>query len=182
MKKILSKTIFWFIGWKAIGPFEYPRKCVVIAAPHTSNWDFVIGRLYVYITGINARYLIKSSLFLPIIGSFFRWDGGIPVNRSAKNNIVDIMVAKFNNTDSFILGIAPEGTRSRVDRWKTGFYHIAYKANVPIVLVGLDFKNKQVGVINSFIPTGDIDNDIIYIREQFKNIEGKIPRNYNQDY
>ena len=76
MKKILSKTIFWFIGWKAIGPFEYPRKCVVIAAPHTSNWDFVIGRLYVYITGINARYLIKSSLFLPIIGSFFRWDGG----------------------------------------------------------------------------------------------------------
>lgn len=182
MKKILSKTIFWLIGWKAIGSFEYPRKCVVIAAPHTSNWDFVIGRLYVYITGINARYLIKSSLFLPVIGSFFRWDGGIPVNRSSKNNIVDIMVARFNNTDSFILGIAPEGTRSRVDRWKTGFYHIAYMANVPIVLVGLDFKNKQVGVINSFMPKGDIDNDIIDIREQFKHIEGKIARNYNQDY
>ena len=180
MKKILSKIIFWLIGWEAIGSFTYPKKCVVIAAPHTSNWDFVIGRFYGYISGISPKYLIKSSLFMPVIGALFKRNGGIPVNRSSKNNIVDIMVDRFNKTDRFILGIAPEGTRSRVERWKTGFYHIAYKANVPIVLLALDFKNKQIGVINSFLPTGDIDNDMMFIQNQFYDIEGKIPGNYNK--
>jgi len=177
--KILSRIIFWVLGWQVIGPFECPKKCVIIAAPHTSNWDFLIGRCYGYITGISAKYLIKSSLFKPILGFLLRWDGGIPVYRDSRKNVVDQIVEQFNNSDNFILGIAPEGTRSRVDRWKTGFYHIAYKAKVPIVLVAVDFKTKKIGIVNSIIPTGDIDKDMLFIQNQFKDLQGKIPENYN---
>lgn len=180
MKKILSKIIFRLISWQTMGSYTYPKKCVVIAAPHTSNWDFVIGRCYGYIAGISPKYLIKSSLFLPVIGTLFKRSGGIPVDRSSKSNIVNTMVARFNNVDRFILGIAPEGTRSKVERWKTGFYHIAYRANVPIILVALDFKNRKIGVINSLVPTGNIDDDMLFIQDQFKNIEGKKPENYNK--
>lgn len=167
------------MGWKVIGTFDYPKKCVVIAAPHTSNWDFVIGRCYGYISGIKPKYLIKSSLFIPVLGSFFKWNGGIPVCRDSKNNIVDELVERFNNTNHLILGIAPEGTRSKVDKWKTGFYYIAHKAKVPILLVALDFKNKKIGVINSLVTTGDIDKDMLFIQNQFKDLQGKIPERYN---
>ena len=179
MKKILSKIIFWLLGWEVIGTFDYPKKCIVIAAPHTSNWDFFLGRGYSYISGITPHYLIKSSFFVPVFGAFFKWDGGIPVDRDSKNNIVDQVVQRFNNSDNFILGIAPEGTRSRVEKWKTGFYHIAYKTNVPILLLAIDFKNKRIGVINSIVATGDIDKDMLFIQNQFKEVKGKIPENYN---
>ena len=179
MKRILSKIIFWLIGWESIGDFNYPKKCVVIAAPHTSNWDFLIGRCYGYILGIQVKYLIKSSFFVPVLGALFKWNGGIPVFRNSKSNLVDQIVERFNNTDALILGIAPEGTRSRVEKWKTGFYHIAYKANVPILLLAVDFKHKKIGVINSMKPTGDMDTDMLFIQNQFKNFKGKIPENYN---
>jgi len=179
MKILLSKIIFRLIGWKAKGTFNFPKKCIIIAAPHTSNWDFIIGRFYGYIAEINPKYLAKSELFLPILGTLFRLNGAMPVDRNSKNNLVDQIVEKFNISDSFMLGIAPEGTRSRVDKWKTGFYHIAYKSNVPILLLALDFKNKEIGIINSLIPTGDINKDMIFIQSQFKDVEGKIPENYN---
>ena len=177
--RILSRIIFWIIGWKAIGTFDYPTKCIIIAAPHTSNWDFFIGRCYGYISGIYPKYLIKSSLFFPVLGTLLKWNGGIPVYRDSSNNLVDQTVDRFNSLDSFKLGIAPEGTRSRVQKWKTGFYHIAYKANVPVVLVALDFKKKEVGVVNSLNPTGDINKDMIFIQNQFKDVKGKIPENFN---
>ena len=167
------------MGWKAIGTFDYPDKCIVIAAPHTSNWDFVIGKCYGYISGIKAKYLIKSSFFLPILGAFFRWNGGIAVFSDSKNNLVDQMVEKFDSTNNLILGIAPEGTRSRVKKWKTGFYHIAYKANIPILLLGVDFKKKKIGVIDSLNPSGNIKKDMLFIQDKFKNLTGKIPENYN---
>tara|TARA_B100001250_G_scaffold408319_1_gene430522 strand:- start:308 stop:823 length:516 start_codon:yes stop_codon:yes gene_type:complete len=167
------------MGWKVIGTFDYPKKCVVIAAPHTSNWDFVIGRCYGYISGINPKYLIKSSLFIPVLGAFFKWNGGIPVCRDSTNNIVDQIVEEFNNTNHLVLGIAPEGTRSRVEKWKTGFYYIAHKAKVPILLVALDFKNKKIGVVNSLVTTGNIDKDMLFIQNQFKGLQGKIPERYN---
>ena len=179
MKKILSKIIFWLLGWKAIGTFAYPQKCIVISVPHTSNWDFFIGRFYSYISGITPKYLIKSSFFVPVLGAFLKWNGGIPVDRGAKNNIVDEIIQRFNSSDNFILGIAPEGTRSRVEKWKTGFYHIAHKANVPILLLAMDFKDKKIGIINSIVPSGDIDKDMLFIQNQFKDIKGKIPENYN---
>ena len=167
------------MGWEVIDTFIYPSKCIILAAPHTSNWDFLIGKLYSYIRRINARYLIKSSLFVPVLGSFFRWDGGIPVYRNASNNVVDQIVHKFSSADNFMLVIAPEGTRARVSRWKTGFYHIAHKAKVPIVMLAMDFKKKRVGVINSFVTTGDIEKDMLFIQKCFEGVEGKVPENYN---
>lgn len=179
MKKILSKFIFWIMGWEVIGSLNYPKKCIVIAAPHTSNWDFLIGRCYGYICGITPKYLIKSSFFVPVLGAFFKWNGGIPVYRNTKHNVVEQLAERFNSTDDLILGIAPEGTRSRVEKWKTGFYHIANNANLPILLLAMDYKNKKVGIINQFIPADDIEKDMLFIQEQFKNIEGKIPEKYN---
>ena len=177
--RILSKIIFWLMGWQAIGTFDYPKKCVIIAAPHTSNWDFLIGRCYGYISGISPKYLIKSSFFVPVLGALFKWNGGIPVYRNSRNNLVDQIVERFHSSETFRLGIAPEGTRSRVVKWKTGFYHIACKANVSILLLAIDFKNKKIGVIDTLIPTGDIDKDMLFIQEKYKNVEGKIPEKYN---
>ncbi len=107
MKKILSKFIFWIMGWEVIGSLNYPKKCIVIAAPHTSNWDFLIGRCYGYICGITPKYLIKSSFFVPVLGAFFKWNGGIPVYRNKKQNVVEQLEERFNSTDDLILGIAP---------------------------------------------------------------------------
>ena len=179
MRKILSKLILWLMGWEVIGPKKYPKKCVVIAAPHTSNWDFLIGRCYGYIIGVKPKYLIKSEFFFPILGALFRLNGGIPVYRDSNNNVVDQITNRFNESDELILGITPEGTRSRVEKWKMGFYHIANNSNVPILLLAMDFSNKKIGIINEIIPTGDIEKDIQFIQNQFKNIKGKIPANYN---
>ena len=167
------------MGWEIIGSLNYPKKCIVISAPHTSNWDFLIGRCYAYIIGIRPKYLIKSELFFPVLGTLFKWNGGIPVYRKSQHNIVDQIVTRFSNTDELILGIAPEGTRKRVEKWKTGFYHLANITNLPILLLAMDYKNKQVGVINQLITSDDIQKDMLFIQDQFKNIEGKIPENYN---
>jgi 1-acyl-sn-glycerol-3-phosphate acyltransferase len=179
MKKLISKIIFQIIGWKVVGKLNYPDKCLVIAAPHTSNWDFFIGRCYAYIIGIVPKYLIKSELFLPILRSLIKWNGGIPVYRHSKNNVVDQITEIYNSTDKFILGISPEGTRRRVERWRTGFYHIAVKSEVPILLLKMDYEKKEIGIINEFHPSGDIDKDLLFIQNQYKNIKGKIPKNYN---
>ena len=179
MKKLISKIIFQIIGWKVVGKLNYPDKCLVIAAPHTSNWDFFIGRCYAYIIGIVPKYLIKSELFLPILRSLIKWNGGIPVYRHSKNNVVDQITEIYNSTDKFILGISPEGTRRRVERWRTGFYHIAVKSEVPILLIKMDYEKKEIGIINEFHPSGDKDKDLLFIQNQYKNIKGKIPKNYN---
>ena len=179
MKKLISKIIFKIIGWKVVGKLNYPDKCLVIAAPHTSNWDFFIGRCYAYIIGIVPKYLIKSELFLPILRSLIKWNGGIPVYRHSKNNVVDQITEIYNSTDKFILGISPEGTRRRVERWRTGFYHIAVKSEVTILLIKMDYEKKEIGIINEFHPSGDIDKDLLFIQNQYKNIKGKIPKNYN---
>jgi len=179
MKRLLSKLLFKLNGWKIVGPHVYPKKCLVIAAPHTSNWDFLIGRCYAYIIGIKPNYLVKSELFLPVLGTFIKFNGGIPVYRKAKNNLVEQAVDMFKNATQFQLGIAPEGTRAKVVKWKTGFYHIASTAKVPLLLFALDYKKKEVGVIAEFITTGDVEKDMLFIQQQYANVVAKIPENYN---
>ena len=179
MKKILSNIILKFMGWKVIDNLDYPQKCLVIAAPHTSNWDFLIGRCYAYIVGISPRYLIKSELFIPIIGTLLRWNGGIPVFRKSNNNVVDQLVKMYEDSDRLIIGISPEGTRKKVHKWKTGFYHIALKANVPILLVKLDYKNKEVGLVSQFIPSGEFEKEMLFIQDKFTKSEAKFPENYS---
>lgn len=166
------------MGWKIIGSMKYPKRCVIIAAPHTSNWDFLIGRCYAYILRISPKYLMKSELFLPIIGILFRFNGAIPVCREDKHNVVEIISDLFKN-ENFILGIAPEGTRKRVDKWKTGFYHIANNAQVPIVLVKIDYNLKEIGIVNNIFPSGNLEKDMLEIQKNFEHVVGKVPNNYN---
>ena len=179
MKRLSAKLLFWFMGWKVVGQTNWPNKCLVIAAPHTSNWDFLIGRCFAYIIGIIPKYLIKSEFFLPILGTLFRWNGGIPVYRNVKNDVVNQITELYNLKEEFVLGISPEGTRSKVDRWKTGFYHIAVNSKIPLLLLKMDYENKEIGIISEFHPRGNIIEDLDFIQSKFKDIKGKIPENYN---
>ena len=142
----ISKIIFSYLGWKTIGDNDFPKKCVLIAVPHTSNWDFFYARLYSYIVKIQPKYLAKKELFVPFISFFIKLNGGIPVDRSKKNKLVDFLSKKIIDSKTIILSLS-EGTRKKVDKWKTGFYYIAQKANVPIVIVGINYK-KEIGIID----------------------------------
>jgi 1-acyl-sn-glycerol-3-phosphate acyltransferase len=164
--------------WKAVDPFPYHlKKCVVIVAPHTSNWDFVVGlafRSYLRIT--HARFLGKSQLFRPPFGFFFRYLGGIPVDRSRKHQLADQLADMFAKEDELLLVLAPEGTRKKVDKLRTGFYHIAKKANVPIVMAGFDFAKKELRIAQPFLAGDDEAADFRHIYSFYTRIQGKFPQ------
>ncbi|MDW8331397.1 MAG: lysophospholipid acyltransferase family protein [Cyclobacteriaceae bacterium] len=174
-----SKLLLKIMGWdpNPHGAFPIrPRKCVIIVAPHTSNWDFVIAVLYRSALGLEkARYLGKKELFTPWFGWFFRWLGGTPVDRHASHNVVEQVVEIFNRHQDFILALSPEGTRKKVERLRTGFYQIALQANVPIVMAALDFANKKVTFSEPFKPTGNLEEDFKYIIDFFRPVKGKYP-------
>jgi len=179
MKIILAKFIlFTLFKWKIVGDFPKEiSKYVIIGAPHTSNYDFIIGLLIKTIKGVKTNFLGKASLFVFPFGYFFRSVGGVPINRKKNMNMVEATVNEFNQRTHFVIAISPEGTRSKVDRWKTGFYHIASQAKVPVVAFTFDFGQRQTQIFPPFYPTGNIDNDFEYLQSLFKNIEGKNPKN-----
>jgi 1-acyl-sn-glycerol-3-phosphate acyltransferase len=175
--RVLCKWILNLMGWKPQGVFPYHlKKYVIIVAPHTSGWDFIIGVLFRKALRLEkAKYLGKKELFEPPFGFLFRWLGGYPVDRSISNNLVDEVVKVFNQHEEFGIALSPEGTRARVDRLRTGFYNIARKANVPIVMVGLDFENKRCIFSEPFYTTGNMDKDFEGILAFFRPIKGKHP-------
>lgn len=177
MMQRFFRFCFWLIGWKVIGRRpEKISKYLVIVAPHTSNWDFFIGVAARSISGLRSDYLAKKSLFdIPIVGWFLRKVGGHPVDRSRKMNMVDQVVALYAQHDQFVITITPEGTRSYNPDWKTGFYRIAMKANIPIVMVGFDYGRKIVEYKDPFYPTGDLDADLEKIKSYYRGIQGKYP-------
>ena len=181
MKRLLSQLIFKLNGWKVVGVETYPHKCLVISAPHTSNWDFFIGRCYAYIINVQPKYLIKGELFLPVLSSILKWDGGIPVYRKQTKKLVDHIVTMFNDNSELNVGIAPEGTRTWVKKWKTGFYYIALRSKIPILLLKMDYEKKEVGVICEFILSGDFEKDMLLIQDKYKDVKAKIPEYYNSD-
>lgn len=168
------------MGWKVANAFPpNTPKCVIAVAPHTSSWDFIIGvALRSAVPELNeAKFLGKKELFNPPFGFIFRWLGGTPVDRSNKNNLTEQVAAKFAGKEHFMIAISPEGTRKKVDRLKTGFYHIAKQAHVPIVMAGLDFTHKQLIFSEPFFPTNDMESDLQIIIRFFAGIEGKFPEN-----
>ncbi|MEZ4972574.1 MAG: lysophospholipid acyltransferase family protein [Cyclobacteriaceae bacterium] len=169
--------MFKLFGWKTEGNFSPDiKKYVIAVAPHTSNWDFVVGVAARSIFRIQkARYLGKSSLFKPAYGWFFRWLGGYPVDRSSSHDMVQQVAKIFNDHETFILAMAPEGTRKKVEKLRTGFYYIAKSANVPIIPVGFDFGGKRVVVGQPLYPTGNIENDMEKMLEFYRTIKGKNP-------
>ena len=157
------------MGWKLIGDVpHHEKKYIIIVAPHTTNLDFIIGVLVRGILGFNSKYLGKKSLFKAPFGWFFRMMGGYPVDRSRSTNLVDQVVEIFNNHEEFVIGLAPEGTRENVGEWKTGFYFIAQKANIPIVRCLFDWGNKQVVFFEPFWTTGNIERDMPRIKEVYR--------------
>lgn len=147
----------------------------MVAAPHTSNWDYPIALATLYANGVKVRFLGKDSLFKFPLGMLMRATGGMPVDRSKHNNLVDALVNTFRQHDELILMIAVEGTRSYVKEWKSGFYFTAMGANVPIVMGYLDYKNKVAGFGDLFYPTGDYKQDLIAIQNFYRQFTAKYP-------
>lgn len=171
--------LFWKLymkitGWKISGRFPYEiKKAVIIVAPHTSWRDVVIGLMARSVLHLKtARFLGKKELFDGPFGFFFRWMGGIPVDRFSKQNTVDQVVQLFNEREELLLGLSPEGTRKKVDRLRTGFYHIAKKANVPIIMAGFDFKKKEIIFTEPFYTSDDEAKDFKHIIDFFAPVQG----------
>jgi 1-acyl-sn-glycerol-3-phosphate acyltransferase len=161
-------------GWRIVGQPPSAPKFVAIAAPHTSNWDFPVFMAAVGYLGLEVSFLGKHTLFQRPLGWFFYWLGGIPVERDggAAGDIVAQAVAAFPTRERLILGIAPEGTRSAVDTWKTGFYRIAEQAGVPVLPAYLDARSKTIGFGPLFTPSGDAARDIAVLRDFYKDKQG----------
>jgi len=176
MKTIARFILYTILGWKIENDFpQEPKKYVVIAAPHTSWLDFPIAILSRMTSGTMVHFIGKASLFNGPFGFFFKALGGTPVDRSQSTNMVDAVIDVFNNKEEFRLGISPEGTRKKVDKWKTGFYYIAKGANVPIVMATLDFKNKKVKISEPYYTTDHKETDFKVFYSFFKNVKGKNP-------
>lgn len=176
MKRRLYSFIFCKImGWKIIGELPDLKKYIFVVAPHTSNWDFIIGVFVRGIKGFKSNFLAKRSLFKPPIGWFFRWMGGHAVDRSRSTRLVDQVIGIFNEEKEFRLAIAPEGTRKQVNEWKTGFYHIAVGAGIPLLPVVFDWEHKEVKIMDPYYPSGDQDQELAEIKSYFKGVKGKNP-------
>ncbi len=176
--KYLVRLLLKLSGWKIDqrSP-EGVEKCVIVVGPHTSNWDFVIGRMAFVMYGIKPKILIKNDLFFPPLGWFLKAIGGIPVDRKKNNNITDMAVKLFNEHEKLFMVFTPEGTRSYNPNWKKGFYYIAVKAKVPIYICYMDYEKKIGGFHSIYYPTGDVDADIVYIKGIMGQFKGKYPEN-----
>jgi 1-acyl-sn-glycerol-3-phosphate acyltransferase len=163
-----SKIIFLrLMGWKIEGDFPSLNKFVLAVVPHTRNTDFIIGVLTRAVVDQKISYVGKKELFNPLTGWFFRALGGTPINRNWTENKVSSIAKIFKEKEVFRMAITPEGTRKKVDKWKTGFYYIAMEAEVPILLVNFNYALKQVGFLKLFYPTGNIEKDFKEMESYF---------------
>lgn len=168
----LAAFLMRLSGWQLLGEVPTLKRYVLIAAPHTSNWDFVLMVLAVLKANIDLHWMGKHSLFRPPFGGLMRWLGGLSIDRSKANNVVSQMVDIFAQRDDLILLITPEGTRSQVDRWKTGFYLIAHGAGVPIVPAYVDGERRTITFGEAFMPSGDLDADLPKIQARYAGLRG----------
>jgi 1-acyl-sn-glycerol-3-phosphate acyltransferase len=177
MRKAIAKFLLQTLwGWKfdKVYPMEV-KKSVIIVFHHTSNWDFPIGILLRPIIHLDTHYVGKSSLFWFPLGILMRALGGVPVDRSKNNNFVDAVAALYEGKESFKITLTPEGTRSKAKRLKTGFYHLALRAKVPIVRCKFDWSTKTIGFSDPFYPTGNYEKDLPEILSYYKGVKGKYP-------
>ena len=162
-------------GWSFEGNLPNESKYIIAIVPHTSNVDFPVGLLAVLSMGLRLDFMGKESLFWEPSGTFLRWLGGVPIDRSAGGGAVAQAIKQFKERDEFVLAITPEGTRGKVLKWKTGFYYIANKAGVPIVPVGFDYGSKTIKIGQALMPSGDMEADLAQLREFFADIQGRHP-------
>ncbi len=166
------------MGWTAEVTEPHPDKFIICLAPHTSNWDFLIGQLYSRSTGMKSNFLMKKEWFFWPLGILFRRMGGIPVWRSKHTSMTDNLAETARRLPAFKLCITPEGTRSKNPDWKKGFYFIAQKANIPILLYGVDYEQRRIVCTKTIIPNGDVEGQMNEIKQYFKDFKGKHPENF----
>lgn len=180
MKK-LSRFILKIFGWKVdISTPDYP-KCIICVAPHTSNWDFILGKLAYAAVGRHAGFLMKESWFFWPLGPIFRAIGGVPVPRRRGSSLTAELIDRFRKVPRMAIAITPEGTRSRVSQWRSGFLHIALEADIPIVLGAIDYGSRRIVIDTEFVPTGDIDADMAAIKRYYRQFTALYPDKFCTD-
>jgi len=180
MKQSLAKTILSLVGWKVEGTIPLSlKKCIVVMAPHTSNWDFVLGWLGYSKLGLKSKYLIKKEAFRFPLGALVRKLGGIPVDRKRSNHVLSEISLMIRQSDEMILTVTPEGTRSLNRHWKRGFYYLAQQANVPLALGFLDYKTKTGGIGPIVEVTGDFKKDMEIIEAFYRDKTARYPEKFN---
>ena len=177
-KSFCSWLLYKQMGWEAEVTEQRPAKFIICLAPHTSNWDFLIGQLYRSAEGMKSNFLMKKEWFFWTLGPLFRSMGGIPVWRSKHTSMTDNMAETAHRMENFQLCITPEGTRSPNPEWKKGFYYIAMKAGIPILLYGIDYEKRLIRCTKTIVPNGDIDSQMREIKLYFKDFKGKKPENF----
>ncbi len=178
MIRFLSKLVLKTLGWKTTKDIPVEDKCVILAVPHTSMFDFIYGWLFYKSIGGKPSVMVKQELFFFPLGMIIRWMGGIPVDRRPGNRMIEKMAQEFKSRDKLHLAIAPEGTRSKVKNWKKGFLLIARRANVPIYLGYADYKKKEVGIRGVFHPTDNAEEDIKRLKELYRGITPRHPEKF----
>jgi len=179
--RLLCWLVLKLNGWKVINVAPTHGSYLIVAAPHTSNWDFPLGIAMAFHLRLKVYFIGKHTLFKGPAGPIMRWLGGIPLNREASKNFVDTSIEVYTNNENLILAIAPEGTRDSVARWKTGFYHMAKGAGVPLALAYFDYATRTGGIGKVLKPSENMAADMQVIADFYRPIVGKNPSNYNSD-
>lgn len=177
-KSFCNWLLYNKMGWTTEVTEDHPDKFIICLAPHTSNWDFILGQLYSAANDVKSNFLMKREWFFWPLGVLFRKLGGIPVYRQKHMSMTDSMAETAKKATTFHLCITPEGTRSKTADWKKGFYFIALKAGIPILLYGIDYEKRRIQCTKTIIPTGDLESDMRDIKLYFKNFKGKNPENF----
>lgn len=177
MLKFLSTKILKLAGWQLNVVLPKEKKFVLIGAPHTSNWDFPLALLTFWTIDLKIYWVAKKQMFWGPLHYLFTFLGGIPVDRKSSQGFIEQIAKRFNQTDELVLTISPEGTRSKTERWKSGFYHIAVTAKVPICLAYVDYSKKTLGFEQVLYPSGDIDADMEIIAKFYNDVKGRRPQN-----
>ncbi|MAH73507.1 MAG: acyltransferase [Cellvibrionales bacterium TMED49] len=163
------------LGWRIEGKIPDLNRSLLIGAPHTSNWDFVIAMASILAINLKMFWLAKHTIFVPLIRPIFNWLGGIPTNRNEPRAVVDRVINIAEKEGSVVIGITPEGTRKKVVKWKTGFLRLSRNLRCPIIMVGLSFSTKRVIIGDLFYPTGNNSADLVAIREYYQQFDGRYP-------
>ena len=168
----MGATTLIYFGWQVSGNIPNEERIVIIAAPHTSNWDFVLAIAALFALNINIKWLGKDSLFRPGLSWFFKWLGGIPVNRDNPAFLIDHVVKIVEKEKGLVIGMSPEGSRKKVNRWKSGFLRIAEQTNSKILFLSIDSPSKTLKIGQIFEPSGNRENDLNFVMEYFKQFKG----------
>ena len=178
MKKISNFLFFKLMGWTCEYTVPERKKCIICVAPHTSNWDFIIAKLFYWAIGRKSGFVMKKQWFFWPLGTIFRKMGGIPITQNKNMSMTEKITETARKSEEFVLAITPEGTRSRVEKWHRGFYYIAKNAGIPIQCYAIDYKHKHITGTLEIQPSDNMENDFRTIMKYYENIHAKYPEKF----